>query len=233
MYIILFTLDLLLIIVNRCINGFSNILWISDFSSFFGILNVIFTAKHTVWGLIFNLISTCFISVTSIIQHLWLNAISCIAINIPSLLFGIIKWRKNEKSGNASNLNKLSNKSRAIAFILFVIISTTMLFVMKHFNGNLYYLDSFYSISLIYGVVLCSFAYIDQFKYFIFSNVLGIAMYVVLTIQNINNLPVLFTTAIYLIVNISGYLNWIKLQKQSELNKNDKINENLISNNEI
>lgn len=220
-YIIIFILDLILICVNRAINGFGNILWVSDLSSFFGILNVIFTAKHTIFGLIFNLISTIFISVTSIYQKLWLNAVCCIFISVPSLLIGIIKWHKNEKSGNGQNLNTLSKKSRIFAFVSFIIVSIIALLILKYFNGNLYYLDAFYSISCVYGILLCSFAFIDQFKYFITSNVIGIVMYTILTIQNINNLPFLFTTIIYLIVNIMGYINWIKIKKNIENNKRE------------
>ena len=220
LYIIVFILDIALIIVNRVNAGTSEFWWCFDLSSLFGILNVVFTAKHTIFGLIFNLITTIFISVTSIYQKLWLNAVCCVLISAPSLLIGIIKWHKNEKTGSSNNLNTLSTKNRIIAFVSFLVVSIASLFILKAIHGNLYYLDAFYSISCVYGVFLCSFAYIDQFKYFITSNILGIVMYTILTIQNINNLPFLFTTTIYLIVNITGCLNWLKIKKSIETKNN-------------
>ena len=218
LYSVIFLASITLTIINRAINGFDGILWICDFSAIFSVLNVIFNAKHTIWGLIFNFVGTVFIAVTDIIQHVWLNAFICIVINAPMLLYGIFRWRKNSKNNNESkNLNSLSKKWQIIVWSIFAIVPIGFIFVLKALGGNLYVFDAYYSIGSVIGVILCSFAFIDQFKVFIVANLFGLVMYILLTIQNLNNLSLIFTAVIFLIMNIVGYFNWRKIIK----NKNE------------
>lgn len=215
LYTITFFINLIIVIVNRIINGFNSILWICDISSIFCTLNIIFTAKHSILGLIFNFIATILISTTNIIQHIWLNAFISIAINAPILFFGIIRWHKNTKN-NENNLNILNKKWQIIVWIIFATCSLGFIFVLKSLGGNLYVFDAVYSIGCVLGVILCSYAYIDQFKIFTVANVFGIIMYILLTIQNLNNLPLICTVIIYLIMNIVGYFNWKKIIKTNK-----------------
>lgn len=216
-YTLIFLINIIIIAVNRIINGFDSILWICDISSIFSVLNIIFNAKHTIWGLVFNFVATLFIAATDVIQHIWLNAFICIVINAPMLLFGIIRWRKNAKNNNESkNLNSLSKKWKIIVWSIFAICSVGFIFVLKALGGNLYVFDAVYSIGCVIGVILCSFAYIDQFQIFTVANLFGFTMYIMLTIQNPNNLSLIFTSVIYLIMNIVGYFNWRKIIKSQK-----------------
>ena len=225
-YTIVFLINIVIVVVNRAINGFSNLLWICDISSIFSVLNIIFTAKHTIWGIVFNFIATLFIATTDIIQHIWLNAFICIVINAPMLLYGIIRWRKNAKSDNSKNLNTLSKKMKIIVWCTFAICSVGFIFLLKALGGNLYVFDAVYSCGCVIGVILCSFAYIDQFPVFIVANLFGIAMYTMLTIQNLNNLTLIFNAVIFLVMDIIGYINWRKILKsQSEDNQTSQNNE--------
>jgi len=221
-YTLIFLINLCIIIVNRFINGFHKILWLCDFSSIFGITNAIFAAKHKIQSLIFNLLSTLILIITNTYQHIWLNAFTCLFICTPVLILGIIKWRKNEEKGN-QNLNTLSKKTNIIAWSSYILVSILFIFILKALNGNLYILDAFYSAGCVFGVILSSFAYINQFEFFIFANIFGIIMYVLLTIQNINNLPIAFMTIIYLILNIVSYINWRKLRKEMHKNNEEKL----------
>ena len=214
-YTIVFIINLSIIIINRCINGFHKVLWICDLSSIFGITNAIFAAKHKIHTLTFNLLSTLILIVTNTYQHIWLNAFTCLFICTPLLIIGIFRWRKNEEKGE-TNLNSLSKMSIVISWSCYIIVSIIFIFILKALNGNLYYLDAFYSAGCVFGVILSSFAYINQFEFFIFANIFGIAMYILLTIQNINNLPLAFMTIIYLILNTVSYINWRKLRKQMQ-----------------
>lgn len=213
LYLIIFIIDITIIIVNRAINGFHNILWICDIASILGVLNTIYAAKHSVKALIFNFFSTLILIVTNIYQHIWLNTFTCTFICAPSLLLGIIRWKKNEKNNNDNNLNQLSKKWSSLTWGLYIVISVVFIFILKAINGNLYIFDAIYSAGCVFGVVLSSYAYIDQFLFFIFANIFGVTMYALLTIQNINNLPLLFSAINYLVMDIIGYINWKKLKK--------------------
>lgn len=230
-YTIIFLINIIIIAINRAINGFDSILWICDISSIFSVLNIIFNAKHTIWGLVFNFIATLFIAATDIIQHIWLNAFICIVINAPMLLYGIIRWHKNTKAENENkNLNTLSTKWKIIIWSAFALCSVGFTFLLKSLGGNLYVFDAIYSSGCVFGVILCSFAYIDQFKIFTVANVFGLIMYIMLTVQNPNNVSLIFTSVMFLVMNIVGFFNWRKIIKSQKMETNTNQSTNTIGN---
>ena len=225
-YTITFIIAMIVIVANRIINGFHKVLWICDVASIAGILNVIFAAQHKIYTLYFNLLSTLLLVITNVYQHIWLNTFTCAAICVPTLIFGIFRWKKNEKKNG--NLNELSTKNSIIAWSVYALISVIFIFVLKALGGNVYVFDAIYSAGCVFGVIFSSYAYIDQFKFFTFANLFGIVMYVLLTIQNINNLPLLFTNIIYTIIEIMGYINWRKLEKTAKQSvESEKLLENI------
>lgn len=221
-YIFICVLGLSLILTNRIITGFNGILVLSDVASIFGIIYIVFNSKNSVWGLLFNLISTIFIAITSFYQHIWLNGIICTCINIPMFIFGIITWkRKLAKQTSKVRINRLSKRNFLFVFLGYLVVSVAFLFILKSLNGNLYYLDAFYSVGSVFGVVLCSLAFIEQFLIFNIANIFGITMYGILCFSNLNNLPLLFVSLIYFIGNIISICNWIRILKRENNDKTE------------
>lgn len=214
-YIIISIVGLAVILTNRILTGFNEIMVLSDVASIFAIAYIIFNAKNSVWGLLFNLISTAFVAVTSFYQHIWLNGFICVFINIPMFILGIINWKKKlAKQSSKIRINKLSKRNLAFVFLGYTAVSVAFLFILKALNGNLFYLDAIYSAGSVIGVILCSYAFIDQFYIFYVADVAGIAMYTILCTQNINNLPLLFMNVMFLFGTLIGNINWIRLQKK-------------------
>ncbi len=237
-YIIISVIGLTVVLVNRILTGFNGIMTLTDLATIFAICYIILNSKNSVWGLVFNLISTAFIAITSFYQHLWLNGFICACINIPMFVFGIITWRKKlAKQTSKIRINRLSKKSLALVFLSYITISIGLLFALRALNGNLYYLDAFYSAASVVSVILCSLAYFDQFYISYIANTIGIIMYSILCAQNLNNLPLIFTSVLYLIGNIIATINWIKLEKKAKVENNSnnnseitKINDDKINN---
>ena len=213
-YTLTFIISMAIIITNRILMGFGSILWIADFGSFFGILYVIFMAKHSVWGFVFNILATVFICATSFIQHVWLNSFVCVAVSLPNLVFGLVMWNKNKKQNREDqNLKNMSKKGFYIWWGITLGVSAVFTVVLWLIGGNLFYIDGAFSAMCVVGVILSSRIYIQQYHFFIPANILGVALYVVLTFQSLNNLPYVVTNIIYTIVSVMGLFNWKKLQK--------------------
>ena len=214
LYLFIFIVGILIIVVNRVLVGFNNILWMIDFASFFSLLYVIFTAKHSIFGLVFDLLATLVMVATNSIQHLWLSLAVCVLICVPNLTIGIFKWRRNQKINDSLNLKKLSKKHFTLVFCLYIVVSVVFAIILFYLNGNLFYLDAFYSAGCALGVILSSFAFIDQFYVYLFVDIVfGLPMYTMLTIQNINNITMIFTTLVFIMGSIVGLINWKKLDK--------------------
>ena len=220
-YTLIFIFGLLIIVINRSIVGFNDVLCILDLATFFSILYVIFTAKHTVWGLVFDLIATFIIAFANAYQHLWLNLAVCVLVGIPNLTWGIIKWKQNEKIDKTKNLKNLSKRNLLFVFLVYFLLSVIFAIILYFLKGNLFYLDAIYSAGCAIGLVFSSRAYIDQFYLYIFADIFGITMYTMLTIQNINNISMIFTSVIFIVGNFIGLFNWRKfLKKQNDEIKN-------------
>ena len=226
LYIIILVVGISIIVINRIIRGFNDILWISDIASIIGTIYIILVAKHIKWSLILSLISTSIIAFTNYYQGIWFNFALNVCVNIPVAIYGFVTWNKNEKNDFNKTLNVLSKKARILVwggYALAVPIFMTILYLIK---SNLFYIDAIYNAGCFIGAFLCSKTYIDQFPIFIFANLSGITMYVILCTTNINNLPLLLLNIIYTIVNIIGYFNWKKLIKNLKTENNDQIIEN-------
>lgn len=225
-YTIIFLISMCVIITNRALTGFESILWIADIGSVCGILYTIFMAKHSVLGFVFNIFSTAVMIVTGLIQHIWLNSAVCILISIPNMIYGLIKWIKNKNRGNEdANLKTMKKSHQAVWWIVTLIASGVFTVILYFLGGNLFYLDSCFSATCMVGVILSSRMYLEQYYFFIPANILGVIMYTILSIQNINNLPYVITNVIFTIVSFMGLFNWIKLNKQKTLKQENDISE--------
>lgn len=223
-YTLVFIVSMAIIITNRILVGFGSILWIADLGSIFGILYVIFMAKHSILGFVFNILATLVISATSFIQHVWLNAFVCVAISLPNLVFGLVMWIKNKKQNREDqNLKNMSKKWFYIWWGITLGVSAIFTVVLWLIGGNLFYIDGAFSAMCVVGVILSSRMYIQQYHFFIPANVLGVALYVVLTLQSLNNLPYVITNIIYTIVSVMGLFNWKKLNNKNQENMQGEI----------
>ena len=215
-YTILFIISFLIIVTNRVINGFGSIVWLTDFASIFAILGAVFLAKHSIWGAVFYAISTLFTIPVSLVQHIWFNSIINVLVVLPSWILTIHKWNKCNQSQNT--FIKSLNKRQIATTILFIIpLITLFIFILYMLKGNLFYLDAPYSTLCAIGVIFSAFALIEQFYLYSIGNVIGIIMYILLTIQNFNNFSLILVCLIQLIINISAIINWRKILKQNTL----------------
>ena len=229
-YIAILVVSVPTIVINRLLNGFDSIVWVMDLGSFFSALYVVFTAKHTIWGIICDLVASIFLAIGTIAQHVWLNASICIFISIPLLTVGVFRWRKNEekaKSKDETNLFELTKKSKISLFLIYFLISVALGIVLFFLNSNVFYLDAFYSVGCAIGVVLSSRAYLDQFYVFMIADIFGLVMYTVLTAQNINNLSMIITEIVFTVGNFKALIEWKKLQKKNML-KGLEVKENVV-----
>ena len=58
-----------------------------------------------------------------------------------------------------------------------------------------------------------------SFIFYIISNIIGVAMWIALVIQdnNLSQLITFITSLTYLLINIFGIFNWLKLKKKQEV----------------
>lgn len=216
-YTLMAILILVVVVTNRAINGFSNILWINDFGTIFFVLYAIFAAKHKRIFYIFNILSCCFVGASAIIQHLWLNAVMSLFISIPAMAFGFFRWGKNEKQNkDCDNIKTLSKKHLIITVSVYLFTTTVFAVTLWLLGGNLFWLDAIYSAACVVGIILCSMAYIEQFHFFIFANSMGAILYILLTLQNINNLTFIFTMLIMVATSVMGLVNWRKMKNSQQ-----------------
>ena len=205
--IIIFTISITGIIINRAINGFGNILWIADFGSIFGVLYSIFATRHSI---------LIFIATTSLLQHIYFNAVFCFAVSAPLILLGIINWKRNDKKDKNKNLKALSKRGKIIFPITLIAVLPVIMVVLWKLNSNLFYLDAINTSLCFIGLMLSSQMYYEQFYVFLVANIVGIVMNSILCTQNLNNIVYVLMNIVYFISTIISIINWKKLYSQQQ-----------------
>lgn len=220
-YTIVIFIALVVLVTNRALNGFTSLLWLADFASLFGVIYVVLIAKHNFWGLVFNLLSSILLVFINIYQKIYFTGLVCLCISIPSIIFAIINWKREDKQGK-DNLNVLTSKGKIISWLLYLVVAIIFGTILYFLNGNLFYLDALYSAGITVGLILCARAYIDQFAIFIVADIFAIIMYLILCVQNLNNISLLFMVFIFEIVSIKAHFNWKSLLKNKKIKNQQK-----------
>ena len=212
MYTIMFLVVFAIIVVNRAIIGFSGWLWITDLASIFYMMFQIATAKHKASMHILNIITNVFLGTSAILQNVYFLAVVCFCISIPLRVVGIINWNKNKnkKTEGELNINKLPKKWLVLGAVLSVVLIAVSMFILWKLDSNLFYLDAVTQGLCIVGLILSANMYIEQFYFFIVGGVTGIVMYVLLTIQALDNLPLVIINVIVTALAVVAYFNWRK-----------------------
>ena len=222
-YFLIFAVALAVIVANRCLVGFGNIIWLADLGSIFGILYVIYGAKHSILMHVFNFFSTMFIAVTNFIQRVYFSAFFAALIAIPLIVWGFFKWRSNEKVDYTKNVQKLTKRGYVISALIFAVALPVIIVVLWKLNTNLFYLDALYASFCFVGLVLSSHMYIEQFFTFLIADIFQFSLYLMLTIQNINNLSYLLMTCVFIAFNIISIVNWVKIYGEQHKETNEEL----------
>lgn len=178
---------------------------------------VFFISKGIIIGNFLGIGQVVLYSIISYNNALYGELIITLTFSLFSYLFSIVSWFKDLTKENVIYVNKkIGWKEYLILFLTAAVLMIGVYFLLKHFN----------TANLIVSVLSCYLGAVAgylafrrceyNFIFYIINNIVCIVLWSSVTIQDISNLPVLISFAVFLILNSLGVLNWTKLKKEQK-----------------
>lgn len=212
--LILWFSSLLFITLSFCIFDRNN--YLTLIASLLGATALIFCAKGNpigqfliiIFGLLYAYISYTFSYYGEMVTYL--------AMTAPSALASLISWLKNPYNGNKAEVkvNSISKKETIFMLFLSIIVTIIFYFVLRYFKtANL--IPSTISITTSFIAVYLTFRRSAFYALAYATNdVILIILWILATITNLSYLSVVICFITFLINDLYGFFNWIKMQKR-------------------
>lgn len=207
-------------VYDAIVNPGDTPLWltiINFISAICGIMCIFFCAKANISNFVFATVNTIvyaiFLFYNKIFGTFFLEVLFYLPINFISWYL----WAKHrdKKLIEKTKTKRLTVFQNIIATILIIVGGLIYHVILVKMGGNVAWLDAFTLSIGIIAVILEMFRYKEQYVWWIITDIIAVAMYIVHF-----DLVYLTKKSIYLIMAIIGLINWHKLNK--ERNKNNE-----------
>ena len=201
-------------VYDAIVNPGDTPLWltiINFISAICGIMCIFFCAKANISNFVFATVNTIvyaiFLFYNKIFGTFFLEVLFYLPINFISWYL----WAKHrdKKLIEKTKTKRLTVFQNIIATILIIVGGLIYHVILVKMGGNVAWLDAFTLSIGIIAVILEMFRYKEQYVWWIITDIIAVAMYIVHF-----DLVYLTKKSIYLIMAIIGLINWHKLNKE-------------------
>ena len=212
--LILWSSSVLFILVSFLIFDRTNYMTLT--ASLIGVTSLIFNAKGNPFGQLLMIIFSILYGVISFSFAYYGEMITYLGMTAPMALFALVSWLKNPYKGNRSEVKVNRIKSREIVFMLAlsVVVTIVFYFILVYFNtANI--VPSTISVTTSFIAAYLTFRRSPYFALaYALNDIVLIVMWIMATLTDISYLSVIICFAMFLINDIYGYLNWLKIEKR-------------------
>lgn len=180
-----------------------------------GIISIFLLTKGLFVGNVLQVIAAIVYAIISFKNQYYGEMITCLFITIPVYCASIFTWLKNkDKASSVVKVNKLKLKEYLIVLLASVVIYVLLYFMLKAFNtANLI----FSTLSMTIGVV-ASYLVLRRSEFnfvcYLTNNIVCIILWCTVSLTDAAYFPTMVNYVVFLLLNISGVINWIKLKKE-------------------
>ena len=187
-------------------------------ASLVGVTSLIFCAKGNPIGQILMIIFAVIYSIISFSSQYYGEMITYLGMTLPMCVFSLVSWLKNPFNGNKSEVTvkRITTKEVVFMFVITAIITFIFYFILKYFNtANL--ITSTFSVSTSFVAAYLTFRRSPYFALAYASNdIVLIILWILASINNISYISVVICFIVFLINDLYGFFNWLKMMKRQE-----------------
>ena len=210
--------SVVLVVVSFLIFDKTN--YLTLIASIIGVTSLIFNAKGNPIGQALMVVFSILYGVISYTFNYYGEMITYLGMTMPMAIFALISWLKNPYKGNKAEVkvNSISNTERVIALILSSVITLIFYFVLKYFNtANV--IPSTISVTTSFLAVYLTFRRSPYFALAYSANdIILIVLWILASISNISYVSVVVCFIAFLVSDIYGFVNWLKMKKLQNAN---------------
>lgn len=187
---------------------------INFISAVCGVICIFFTAKANISNFIFASVNTIVYAIYLVYWHIWGTAALEIFFYIPTNFISWYHWAKHrdEMISQKTKAKRLTVLQNVVCTMIVVCSAVLYHMILVRFGGEVAWLDAFTLSIGIIATILEMFRYAEQYVWWLITDIVAVAMYIV------HFDPVYLTKkSIYLIMAVIGLYNWIKLNKERNI----------------
>lgn len=192
--------------------------WFTSVASVFNILCCVLAAKayrsNFIFGFIFNAMYTVYCFQT---QHYGNSAVYGLCF-LPLQIIGYIQWNRigTAKDSEQVAAKRLNTKQRVMLFFTSLVATALICFILFKVGGRNILVDSICTVLCIIAQLMLTFAFMEQWFFWIAVNVLSITMWTLSAFNGGSSLADLNLVICYsfiLLNSINGLITWRRLSK--------------------
>ena len=216
---ILWCSSVALIVISFFVFGGGNILTLA--ASLIGVTSLIFGAKGNPLGQLLIIIFSLLYGIISFSSSYYGEMITYLGMTAPMAVFALVSWLKNPYNGNRSEveIRRLRKKEIPVIVLLTSAVTVIFYFILKAF-GTSNMLPSTISVTTSFAAVYLSLKRSAFFAAAYAANdIVLIILWILAAIKDISYLSVVICFFVFLVNDIYGFINWLKMRKQQENSK--------------
>ena len=184
-------------------------------ASLIGSTSLIFSAKGNPFGQFLMIIFSILYGIISFSFAYYGEMITYLGMTGPMALFALISWLKNPFKCNKSEVtvNRIRAKEIIFMFILSAVITLGFYFILKAFNTS-YLFFSTLSVTTSFIAVYLTFRRSPHFALaYAVNDIVLIVLWSLATTYDISYLSVIICFVMFLVNDLYGFFNWLRMQK--------------------
>ena len=193
-WLFMFILANIIILICSRVQNSTMLLTISSMA---GVSYALLIAKERKIAFILGAINVSTYGYILLKQQVYGGVFYNIIYSLPMMLYGYFSWGKASKKEN-SGIKTLKKKTKLALIVIFIIAIMAYAFLLNSITTVLGFL----------GIYLMTSKYFEQWIVWIISNMANLILWIILIIEDIQNLPMAIMWSIYFINSIYGYITW-------------------------
>lgn len=206
------------IVIAFCLFDRSN--YATLLASLIGVTSLILTAKGNPFGQFFMVIFSLIYGMISFTFSYYGEMFTYLGMTMPMAILALICWIRNPYNENKTEvkINHISQKEWCYIFILTAFVTIGFYFVLEYFHtANIF--PSTISVTTSFIAVYLTFRRSPYYAVgYAVNDVVLIILWSLATIENLSYLSVIVCFFAFLVNDIYGFLNWIRMGKRQAEN---------------
>ena len=216
--IVLWSSSILLIVVSFA--AFDRESYMTLIASVIGATSLIFNAKGNPVGQVLMVVFSVLYGIISFSFSYYGEMITYLGMTAPMAIFALISWLRNPYNGNKAEVKVNSIKKQEIyfMFLLTAVVTVVFYFILRYFHtANL--IPSTLSVTTSFLAVYLTFRRSAYFALaYAVNDIVLIVLWALAARSDISYLSVIICFVSFLVNDIYGFINWLKMKKRQRSN---------------
>lgn len=191
---------------------------LSLIASLLGVTALLFIAKGNVIGQFIVIIFSALYSVISYRFGYYGELITYAFMSAPSALVACITWLKNPSDSGKSEVQVATMSALKWIFTtcLAVVATVVFFFVLRYFETSNLLLSTLSITTSVFAATLLIFRCRFYAVAYVFNDLVLIALWVLASMEDISNLPMVFCFATFLFNDTYSFINWKRIENRQK-----------------